>query len=113
MSRTLRRLALLLLAGAGAGAYATMRRQRLAAADHPTSAAWPPFEPVIVAPVAEAVRWVAPVDGTCPPGYPVKANDNSGIFHIPGGRFYERTVPERCYADADDAVADGYRAAKA
>jgi hypothetical protein len=54
-----------------------------------------------------------PVDGACPPGYPVKANDNSGIFHVPGGRFYDRTVPERCYADAADAVADGYRAAKA
>jgi len=32
---------------------------------------------------------------------------------VPGGRFYERTVPERCYAHADDATADGYRAAKA
>ena len=44
---------------------------------------------------------------------PVKANDNSGIFHVPGGRFYDRTVAERCYANADDAVADGYRPAKA
>jgi len=57
--------------------------------------------------------WVAPVDGQCPEGYPIKANDNSGIFHVPGGRFYERTVPERCYADAHDAEADGYRRAKA
>ncbi len=54
-----------------------------------------------------------PVDGQCPDGYPIKANDNSGIFHVPGGRFYERTVPERCYADAHDAEADGYRRAKA
>jgi hypothetical protein len=58
-------------------------------------------------------RWVDPVDGHCPPGYPIKANANSGIFHVPGGRFYERTVPERCYATEDDAVADGYRRAKA
>ena len=57
--------------------------------------------------------WVPPVDGQCPDGYPIKANDNSGIFHVPGGRFYERTVPERCYADAHDAEADGYRRAKA
>lgn len=57
--------------------------------------------------------WVEPVDGDCPSGYPIKANDNSGIFHVPGGRFYERTVPERCYADAHDAEADGYRRAKA
>ena len=54
-----------------------------------------------------------PVDGKCPDGYPMKANDNSGIFHVPGGRFYDRTVAERCYANADDAIADGYRPAKA
>ncbi len=62
---------------------------------------------------AETTNWVPPVDGKCPDGYPIKANDNSGIFHVPGGRFYERTVPERCYADAHDAEADGYRRAKA
>jgi len=58
-------------------------------------------------------RWVPPVDGNCPDGYPLKANDNSGIFHAPGGRFYARTVAERCYANAEDAIADGYRPAKA
>lgn len=63
--------------------------------------------------VAVRPSWVLPVDGECPPGYPVKANDNSGIFHVPGGRFYERTKPERCYVDAESAAADGYRAAKA
>ena len=57
--------------------------------------------------------WVEPSDGACPVGYPIKANDNSGIFHVPGGRFYDRTRPERCYADAHDAEADGYRRAKA
>lgn len=62
---------------------------------------------------ATAATWVVPVDGRCPDGYPIKANDNSGIFHVPGGRFYDRTVPERCYADAADAEADGYRRAKA
>jgi hypothetical protein len=43
----------------------------------------------------------------------VKVNESSGIFHVPGGRFYARTIPDRCYAAADDAVADGYRQAKA
>jgi hypothetical protein len=58
--------------------------------------------------------WVPPLaDGSCPDGYPIKANDNSGIFHVPGGRFYERTVPERCYPSADAAETAGYRAAKA
>jgi hypothetical protein len=79
---------------------------------------WPPFaKETTVTPEAAAAdpaaRWVAPVDGSCPDGYPVKANDNSGIFHVPGGRFYDRTVAERCYANAEDAIADGYRPAKA
>jgi len=60
-----------------------------------------------------ATDWVAPVDGKCPDGYPIKANDNSHIFHVPGGRFYDRTVAERCYATTDAAERDGYRQAKA
>ena len=64
-------------------------------------------------PSTTSPTWVEPIDGACPEGYPIKANDNSGIFHVPGGRFYERTRPERCYADAHDAEADGYRRAKA
>lgn len=65
-----------------------------------------------VADVTEVARWAPPVDGECPPGYPVKANDNSGIYHLPGGRSYERTVAERCYATAEAAEADGYRQSK-
>jgi hypothetical protein len=80
----------------------------------PVATASPQSAPQAVADTPPAApRWVAPVDGACPDGFPVKANDDSGIFHVPGGRFYERTVPERCYAHAEDAVADGYRAAKA
>ena len=47
-----------------------------------------------------------------PDGYPVKANTGSHIYHVPGGQFYERTVPERCYTDPQAAEADGYRAAR-
>ena len=62
---------------------------------------------------SDAHRWVDPLDdGGCPEGYPIKANDNSGIFHVPGGRFYDRTGAERCYARTEDAEADGYRASK-
>lgn len=67
----------------------------------------------VAEPATEAPAWVLPVDGRCPDGYPIKANDNSRIFHVPGGRFYDRTVPERCYAEGAAALADGYRAAKA
>lgn len=71
-------------------------------------------EPTAAPPPTDAsATWVAPDGGACPTGFPIKANDNSGIFHVPGGRFYDRTVPERCYADPADAEADGYRRAKA
>jgi hypothetical protein len=57
--------------------------------------------------------WMAPVDGACPDGYPIKVNTSSGIYHVPGGRFYDRMIPHRCYAHTADADADGYRRAKA
>jgi hypothetical protein len=56
--------------------------------------------------------WREPVDGACPDGYPIKVA-KSGIYHVPGGRSYDRTTAERCYMNADDAEADGYRRAKA
>ncbi len=57
-------------------------------------------------------RWLPADGGSCPLSHPVKANSNSMIYHEPGGRFYDRTRAERCYADAVAAEADGYRAAK-
>lgn len=110
MSTLLRRLFWLALCGGSGAALWTIWRRQSA----PTPAAapeWPPMPPPRDADPSR--RWVEPVDGACPDGYPIKANDNSGIYHLPGGRFYERTVPERCYADTDAAEADGYRAAKA
>lgn len=56
--------------------------------------------------------WVGPIDGGCPPGYPIKAKLASQIFHQPGGLSYERTRPDRCYPSTDAAEADGFRAAK-
>ena len=65
-------------------------------------------------PSGNGAAWVSPNDdGTCPATHPIKANDNSGIFHVPGGQFYDRTRAERCYATAEAAIADGYRQAKA
>ncbi|CAN5764558.1 hypothetical protein BH24ACT5_BH24ACT5_09830 [soil metagenome] len=61
-----------------------------------------------------AAAWVVPTPtGECPPGYPVKVNADSGIYHQPGGRFYDRTRPDRCYASATAAEAGGFRAPKA
>ena len=121
-----------LLALAGGGAALLLRSRRalpsttfvdVPPADAPAAPAiqHPAEEPpaggqpvAAVAAVPDAApMWVEPVDGQCPEGYPVKANDNSGIYHLPGGRFYDRTVPERCYASAEGSEADGYRRAKA
>jgi hypothetical protein len=56
--------------------------------------------------------WVEPVDGACPLTHPVKGNSNSGIYHVAGGRFYDATIPERCYRDTAAAEEDGMRASK-
>ena len=120
MMRWLRRLFWLsALAGGAYGVYRVRQRRQ----SPPSSPQWPamstqPSERATAGQTSTATdaapsNWVPPVDGKCPEGYPVKANDNSGIYHVPGGRFYARTVAERCYATADDAIADGYRAAKA
>jgi hypothetical protein len=61
---------------------------------------------------SEGQKWVEPVDGACPVTHPVKVTVTSGIYHVPGGRFFERTRPQRCYRDPAAAEADGYRAAK-
>lgn len=34
------------------------------------------------------------------------------IYHVPGGRSYDRTVPEQCFSTESAAVASGYRRAK-
>jgi hypothetical protein len=61
---------------------------------------------------------VPPQDAwTCPPPHPVKGNftTSSGepcIYHVPGGRFYPKTKPERCYATEEEAQQDGCRRSK-
>jgi len=109
MATTLRRLFwLALLGGAGYAAW-TWYCRRNAEQPEPVE----PIEPVAAPQAfAPAAAWVPANDGTCPLTHPVKANDSSKIFHVPGGRFYDRTRPERCYATPEAATADGYRAAK-
>ena len=50
----------------------------------------------------------------CPVTHPIKGNFTtySGercIYHVPGGYFYGKTKPERCYVTESDAVQDGCR----
>jgi len=101
---------LAMLTAAGVAAVVVVRRR-----GHTESPLEPRSAPV-AAPAAVPTQkptWVLPDDGACPDGYPVKVNTRSGIVHEPGGRSYDRTVPDRCYATAADAEADGYRRAKA
>jgi hypothetical protein len=118
--RGLKRLLILgVIGGLGYAAWrAKSRRDATPTIGSP--ATWPPLE-VGEPPVAAvgdlateepAAGWVAPVDGSCPVTHPVKVAAGSKVFHEPGGRFYERTRPQRCYVDAAAAEADGYRAAK-
>ncbi|MCS6801866.1 MAG: thermonuclease family protein [Chloroflexota bacterium] len=60
----------------------------------------PPVEPGIVPPLAPF---------TCPASHPIKLNANSGIYHVPGGAFYNATNPEACARTEADARAAGYR----
>jgi very-short-patch-repair endonuclease len=55
---------------------------------------------------------VSPTGSECPSDHPVKGNrSQSGelIYHEPGWRYYEATVPEECFASAGDAESSGYR----
>jgi hypothetical protein len=56
--------------------------------------------------------WVGPSGNGIPDGYPVKVKLSSGIFHVPGGLAYDRTMADRFYTSSEAAEADGFRAAK-
>jgi hypothetical protein len=47
----------------------------------------------------------------CPDFAPIKGNQ-SGIYHVPGGAYYDVTDPEECFATEADAQAAGYRASE-
>lgn len=57
--------------------------------------------------------WTEPASLTsCPSWAPIKGNASSGIFHVPGQRFYDRTHPEDCFRTESAARDAGYRKAK-
>jgi len=83
-------------ADAAPAAPATGTRQRLS-------------ERYATQPPTNAVRG----DGTttCPAGYPVKGNADSGIYHTPDSPAYGQTIPEFCFASTSAAEAAGFQAA--
>jgi hypothetical protein len=101
-------LRLLVLAGLALGLWRVLESRRSGAlAGEPSF----PDLRAIPTPPAPVRAGVDPVDGACPDGYPVKGKRSSGIYHVPGGLSYARTVPDRCYATPADAAADGLRKA--
>lgn len=128
--RVLRGAALVTSLGATAASILRRRRARDIAEVRPVGAPeWPPLTesvdpveptpPVAFASIApgpdraeDLAAWVDPVDGACPLTHPVKGNESSQIYHVPGSRFYDMTIPERCYRDEAAAEADGMRAPK-
>jgi hypothetical protein len=72
-----------------------------------------PWTPIAEAPVEPVVAHsVDPIDGTCPATHPIKAKAASGIYHMPGMANYQRTRPDRCYAEESAAEADGFTKSK-
>src|SRR2546422_10347438 len=62
-------------------------------------------------------RTVPPVSHDRPTTHPIKGNFTtySGercIYHGPGGQFYDKTKPERCYATKEEARQEGCRRSK-
>ena len=44
-----------------------------------------------------------------PRGYKIKGNADSGLYHVPGSAFYDRTVAEIWFKTAEDAEAAGFQ----
>ncbi len=106
---TARRTLFLSGVAVGIGAVLVWWRQRSPIPTPTDPPEWPAWPAVAESPAPWAT---ADTDGSVPEGYPIKAKESSGIFHEPGGRFYDRTNPDRCYATAVDAESDGYRRSK-
>ena len=119
MRRWLLRLLFLI---AVVGLLVTLIRRRNVEAEPAPRPSWPPLDDsddasrTAVAAISQDVppskRWSDPVEKACPPGFEVKVKLASGIYHLPGMFAYDRTIPDRCYASAEAAEADGFRAAK-
>ncbi len=111
-------LVVVLLAGLAEAARRLLRPHPPQPAEPPLPGGpWPPLVAVPgpgpgPAPAEEPPAWVEPAGGSCPDTHPVKAKLTSGIYHLPGMLNYERTRPDRCYATAEAAEADGLRPAK-
>ncbi|NKG21754.1 hypothetical protein [Paeniglutamicibacter terrestris] len=71
---------------------------------------------LVIKKAAVKKSWAAPKGKNCPAGFPVKGNktgsNNEWKYHVKGGQFYDRTIPEQCFKTTSDARKAGYRASK-
>ena len=79
-----------------------------------TSAATAAVPKKATAPQPSRPSSTVPIAGTwnCPSWAPIKGNASSMIYHVPGGAFYSRTNPEKCFSTESAAKAAGYRKSK-
>ncbi len=49
-------------------------------------------------------------DGSAPDGFEIKGNADSMLYHVPGSRYYNQTVAEVWFDNADNAEAAGFSA---
>ncbi len=72
-----------------------------------------PAEEAAPAAAADLPEGAAPAteDGSAPEGYTVKGNADSGLYHAPGGRWYDTTVAEFWFTDEAAAEAAGFKKA--
>ena len=93
---------------AGRGATAPPAKTGGPASKHTASARIVPADKS----AAAGSTWLPPEADGCPPTHQVKAKVASMIYRLPGMAAYERMTPDRCYATAADAEADGFAKAK-
>jgi hypothetical protein len=108
--------------GASFGALGMALRPRRVLAPAPPAPAIPqPVatepEPTLPAATAEGEDLSESIPGNgsheTSPGYPIKGNQRSGIYHVPGGFAYERTIADICFRTSEAAEAAGLRHSKA
>jgi hypothetical protein len=81
-----------------------------------TAPSSPPVTPQSSAPTgtADVPEGAVRGDGTvtCPPGFPVKGNAQSMIYHTAESRVYGQTIAELCFSSPEAAEKAGYRSPK-
>jgi hypothetical protein len=114
--------------GRSTSAIAAEALEAIGDATEATTEAPPPTGEATAAPSSPAVTPESPAptratdvpegairgDGTvsCPPGFPVKGNAQSMIYHTAESRVYGQTIAELCFSSPEAAEKAGYRSPK-